>query len=65
VVVNIGVAVAGGVGESGIFVGATTVVAWVVGVTVFSGIELQAVLVIVSKIKQINLNDIFSSSFLC
>jgi len=53
-----GVAVADGVGRTGVFVGAARVAAGAVGAAVFSGNELQAAIDAVNKIQQSSLNDI-------
>jgi hypothetical protein len=50
--------VAGGVDKPGVFVGKAKVAAGAVGVTVFSGNELQATIDVVNRIKQSNLNGI-------
>ena len=62
VAASVGIAVAGGVGKPGVFVGAAKVAAGAIGVTVFSGDELQATIDTVNKIQQSNLNDISSIS---
>jgi hypothetical protein len=58
VAVSVGVAGAGGVGKTGVFVGTAKVAAGAVRVTVFSGDELQATIETVNKTKPSSLNGI-------